>query len=51
MPQTSLPMTCIEYDAVVDAIGHVDFLLLLELVTDKLAATTRALLAQDPTTR
>ena len=44
----SLPMTCIEYDSVVDASGHVNFLLLLELVTDKLAATTRALLAADP---
>jgi len=44
----SLPMTCIEYDSVVDASGHVNFLLLLELVTDKLAATTRALIAQDP---
>jgi hypothetical protein len=43
----TLPMTCIEYDAVVDASGHVDFLLLLELVTDKLADTTRSLLASD----
>lgn len=43
----TLPMTCIEYDAVVDASGHVDFLLLLELITDKLAATTRSLLAKD----
>jgi hypothetical protein len=41
----TLPMTCIEYDAVVDASGYVDFLLLLELVTDKLADTTRRLLA------
>lgn len=43
----TLPMTCIEYDAVIDASGHVDFLLLLELVTDKLAETTRRLLAKD----
>jgi len=41
----TLPITCIEYDAVVDASGHVDFLLLLELITEKLAATTRSLLA------
>ncbi len=41
----TLPMTCIEYDAVVDASGHVDFLLLLELITEKLADTTRSLLA------
>ncbi len=43
----TLPMTCIEYDAVIDASGHVNFLLLLELVTDKLAETTRSLLAKD----
>jgi hypothetical protein len=43
----TLPMTCIEYDAVVDASGHVDFLLLLELITGKLAETTRSLLAKD----
>jgi hypothetical protein len=43
----TLPMTCIEYDAVIDASGHVDFLLLLELITDKLAETTRRLLAND----
>ena len=43
----TLPMTCIEYDAVIDASGHVDFLLLLELITDKLAETTRKLLAAD----
>src|SRR5687767_13472420 len=43
----TLPMTCIEYDAVIDASGHVDFLLLLELITDKLAETTRKLLADD----
>ena len=43
-----LPMTCIEHDAVIDGLGRVDFLLLLELVTDKLAETTRRLLAADP---
>ena len=43
----TLPLTCIEYDAVIDASGHVDFLLLLELVTDKLAETTRKVLAKD----
>ena len=43
----TLPMTCIEYDAVIDASGHVDFLLLLELITDNLAETTRSLLAKD----
>jgi hypothetical protein len=47
MQTHTLPMTCIEYDAVIDASGHVDFLLLLELITGKLAETTRALLA-DP---
>jgi hypothetical protein len=43
-----LPMTCIEQGAVVDKRGHVDFLLLLEMITEKLEDTTRALLAQDP---
>ena len=43
-----LPMTCIEQGAVVDRRGAVDFLLLLELVTEKLGATTRTLLAADP---
>jgi hypothetical protein len=43
----TLPITCIEYDAVMDASGHVDFLLLLELITDKLADTTRKLVAAD----
>ena len=41
----TLPMTCIEYDSVVDLSGHVNFLLLLEMITDKLADTTRALVA------
>ena len=44
----ALPMTCIEHDAVIDAHGQVNFLLLLELVTDKLAETTRRLLLADP---
>jgi hypothetical protein len=43
----TLPMTCIEYDSVIDASGHLDFLLLLQLVTSKLAETTRGLLAGD----
>jgi hypothetical protein len=43
-----LPMTCIEHDAVLDARHHVDFLLLLEVITDKLHDTTAALLASDP---
>jgi hypothetical protein len=43
----TLPITCIEYDAVIDASGHVDFLLLLELITEKLADTTRSLVAAD----
>jgi hypothetical protein len=42
----TLPMTCIEYDAVIDASGHVDFLLLLQLVTGKLTEVTRGLLAE-----
>ena len=44
----ALPMTCIEHDAVLDARGGVDFLLLLEVITDKLHATTRALVDADP---
>jgi hypothetical protein len=47
MTTHSLPMTCIEYDAVMDASGHVNFLLLLELITQKLAETARAVLAKD----
>lgn len=46
MQTHTLPMTCIEFDAVVDASGRVDFLLLLQLVTGKLAETTRALLGE-----
>jgi len=45
MQAHTLPMTCIEYDAVVDFSGHVNLLLLLELVTNKLAESTAALLA------
>jgi hypothetical protein len=44
----SLPMTCIELDSIIGDHAQVNFLLLLELVTDKLAASTRALLAEDP---
>lgn len=44
MQTHTLPMTCIEYDAMVDASGHLDFLLLLQLVTGKLTETTRDLL-------
>jgi hypothetical protein len=43
-----LPMTCIEYGSMLDPKGRVDFLRLLELVTDKLGETTRAALAADP---
>src|SRR5687768_10501011 len=35
MQAHTLPMTCIEYDSVVDFSGHVNFLLLLELITEK----------------
>jgi hypothetical protein len=42
-----LPMTCIEHDAMIDASGRVDFLLLLEVITDKLAETTRLVLETD----
>lgn len=48
VPALSLPMTDLEYDAVVDASGHLNFLLLLELVTAKLAERTHALLARGP---
>jgi hypothetical protein len=42
-----LPMTCIEHGSLLDARGRVDFLRLLELVTEKLGDTARALVAQD----
>jgi hypothetical protein len=45
MQTHALPMTCIEHDAVFDAHGRIDFLLLLEMVTEKLAETTERLLA------
>ena len=44
----ALPMTCIEHDAVLDAHGGVDFLLLLEVITTKLHEVTRALVDADP---
>jgi hypothetical protein len=42
-----LQMTCIERGALLDRMGHVDFLRLLELVTEKLQATTKALVSDD----
>lgn len=44
----TLPITCIEFDSAFDASGHMNFLLLLEMVTDKLAETTRKLVTSDP---
>ncbi|MDX2090495.1 MAG: hypothetical protein SFX73_21735 [Kofleriaceae bacterium] len=38
-----LQMTCLERGSLLDRMGHVDFLRLLELVTEKLQATTKAL--------
>lgn len=38
-----LAMTCIEHGSLLDAMGRVDFLRLLELVTEKLGTTTREL--------
>jgi hypothetical protein len=38
-----LPMTCIEHRAMFDPVGRVDFLRLLEMVTEKLFEATRAL--------
>ncbi len=43
-----LPMTCIEQDALLDARKGIDFLLLLEVVTQKLHDSARAYLASDP---
>ena len=40
-----LPMTCIEHGALLDPTGRVDFLRLLELVTEKLGETARALVS------
>jgi hypothetical protein len=42
-----LPISCIEHGALLDPTGRVDFLRLLELVTEKLEATTRALVDDD----
>lgn len=44
VPHT-LPMTCIELDSAIDASGHLDFLLLLQMVTMKLSETVRGLVA------
>jgi len=41
-----LPMTCIEHSSVLDSHGHVDFLRLLLLVTEKLNDTTKRLVAE-----
>jgi len=42
-----LPMTCIEHGALLDAMGRVDFLRLLELVTEKLGKTARDLVESE----
>ena len=42
-----LPMTCFEHGALLDGTGRVDFLRLLELVTEKLGSTARALVSDD----
>jgi hypothetical protein len=42
-----LPMTCLEHEAMRDPTGSVDFLRLLELVTEKLGDSTREALAHD----
>ena len=44
----ALPMTCIEQDSVLGAHTEIDFLLLLEIITEKLFATTKALVDADP---
>jgi hypothetical protein len=43
-----LPMTCIEQDTLLDTHKGIDYLLLLEVVTQKLRETTEGLLAADP---
>ena len=48
MEAHGLPMTCIEHDAMIAADGHVNFLLLLEVITYKLGEAARATLAADP---
>jgi hypothetical protein len=40
-----LPMTCFEHGALLDGTGRVDFLRLLELVTEKLGVAARALVS------
>jgi len=42
-----LPVTCIEHSAMLDNRGHIDVLRLLELLTEKLHDTTRALVDDD----
>lgn len=42
-----LAMTCIEHGSLLDAMGRVDFLRLLELVTEKLGDATRGLVDDD----
>jgi hypothetical protein len=42
-----LAMTCIEHGSLLDAMGRVDFLRLLELVTEKLGETARELVDSD----
>ena len=42
-----LAMTCIEHGSLLDAMGRVDFLRLLELVTEKLGDTARGLVESD----
>lgn len=42
-----LALTCIEHGSLLDAMGRVDFLRLLELVTEKLGDTTRELVEVD----
>ena len=42
-----LPMTCFEHGALLDGTGRVDFLRLLELVTEKLGSTARSLVSED----
>lgn len=39
-----LSITCIEHSSILDGMGRVDFLRLLQLVTEKLGATTRSLI-------
>ena len=41
-----LPMTCIEHSSMLDALGRVDFVRLLALVSDKLHEAARELLAE-----